>query len=498
MAPRAKFGDLVIIVPGIFGSRLAHNGVPFWGDGSRTFLQWIRRHGADLAHLSVGGDDPSLDDLGDGVMPDGLLENILVVGRFVKVGGYGALASAMQRQLSLRLGENLQLFAYDWRRDLRVAARRLATKAEGWLQAWRSRSGNRDAKIALVCHAMGGIVAHAFADIEGGWPTIRSIISIGTPFLGSIRALDLLYFGLDFQSYGLPLNDLTPVARTLTSVYELLPRYPAIRTFNGEVVSPFDIRIPTFEHQKIGRARQFHRDIVDRHARNRSTAGYEQMVARSIVGIGQPTVEIGRLLPNGTLSIDRDANESESDGDGTVPRFSAEAPAPTGFDGQWFYVPQTHGMLVADPTVHAHVVDLLEKRRATAPPPSTPLPRFTMRRAAEDYLRIEADSLSVTVSRPFYRVRQPITFRIGARSASGHPFDARSMRISLRVEQLGHLGTRVAAKVLRVHADAKHPGRWVSSWRAPAPGSYRVSATSNHRLLAPFRVCEFFEVDAGK
>jgi len=264
------------------------------------------------------------------------------------------------------------------------------------------------------------------------------------------------------------------------------------------VVSPFDIRIPTFEHQKIERARQFHRDIVDRHARNRSTAGYEQMVSRSIVGIGQPTVEIGRLLPNGTLSIDRDANESESDGDGTVPRFSAEAPAQTGFDGQWFYVPQTHGMLVADPTVHAHVVDLLEKRRATAPPPSTPLPRFTMRRAAEDYLRIEADSLSVTVSRPFYRVRQPITFRIGARSASGHPFDARSMRISLRVEQLGHLGTRVAAKVLRVHADAKHPGRWVSSWRAPAPGSYRVSATSNHRLLAPFRVCEFFEVDAGK
>jgi hypothetical protein len=498
MASRVKFGDLVVIVPGMFGSRLAHDGAPLWGDDSPTFLHWIRRHAADLALLSVGGDDPSLDDLGDGIMPDGLLENVLVVGRFGKVGGYASLTAALQKRLSLRLGENLQVFAYDWRRDLRVSTRRLATKAEGWLQAWQSRSGNRDARIVLISHEMGGIIAQAFADVEGGWPTIRSIISIGTPYLGSIRALDLLYFGIDFQSYGLPLHDLTPLARTFTSVYELLPRYPAIRTFTGELISPFDIRIPTFEHQKIERSRQFHRDVVDRHARNRSSAHYEQMATRSIVGIGQPTVETGRLLPNGTLSIDREASDRESDGDGVVPRFSAESPAATGFDGHWFYVPQTHGMLIADPTVHAHIVDLLEERRPTAPPPSTPLPRLTLRRVGGDQLRVEADSLFLTVSKPFYRVKQPIEFRIGARSASGHPFDARSMRISLRVEQLGHFGKRVAGKVLRAHADAKHPGCWVSSWKAPAPGSYRVTATSSHRLLAPFRVSEFFEVDAGK
>src|SRR5207253_2497363 len=140
-------------------------------------------------------------------------------------------------------------------RDLRVATRRLTTRAEGWLQAWRSRSGNRSAKIVFICHAMGGLVGRCYADVEGGWPLVRAIISIGTPFLGSIRALDLLYFGLDFQSYGLSLHDLTSVVRTLTSVYQLLPHYPAIRTFTGELVSPFEIRIPTFEHQKIERAR---------------------------------------------------------------------------------------------------------------------------------------------------------------------------------------------------------------------------------------------------
>lgn len=498
MASRAKFGDLVIIVPGILGSRLLHNGVPMWGDESSTFLQWVRTHTADLGHLSVGGDDPSLDDLGDGIAPDGLIENVLVVGRFVTVGGYGTLRRALEKELSLKLGENLQLFAYDWRRDLRVTIRRLATKAEGWLQAWRARSGNAAAKIVLVCHAMGGIVGWAFADIEGGWSTIRSIISVGTPFLGSIRALDLLYFGLDFQSYGLPHHDLTAVARTLTSVYELLPRYPAIRTFTGEVVSPFDVRIPTFEHNKIERARQFHRELVDRHTRNRAAPGYEQMVARSIIGVGQPTVEIGRLLPNGTLAIDHAPGNGERDGDGTVPRFSAEAPAPSGFEGQSYYVPQTHGMLAADPMVHAHIVDMLVERGPNAPPPSTPLPRFTLRRAAGDYLRIEADGLSLTVSKPFYRVGQRVELEIGARSATGHPFDTKSMRISLRIEQVGRVGKRIAAKTVPVHPDPKHPGHWWASWKAPAPGSYRATAASSHRLLAPFRVSEFFEVDPGK
>jgi len=497
MASRAKFGDLVIIVPGILGSKLAHNGVPLWGD-SRTFLQWARRHGADFGHLSVGADDPTLDDLGDGIVPDGLLDGFVVAGRFVKVGGYGALVRALEKRFVLKLGENLHLFAYDWRRDLRVAVRRLATKAEGWLQAWRSRSGNRSARIVLVCHAMGGIVARAFADVEGGWPSIRTIISIGTPFLGSLRALDLLYFGLDFQRYGLPIHDLTSVARTLTSVYELLPRYPAIRTFAGEVVSPFDIRIPTFEHQKIERARQFHRDLVEWHNKNRTLAGYESMAAKSIIGVGQPTVEVGRLLPNGTLAIDQDAFDGDSDGDGTVPRFSAEAPATTGFEGHWYYVPQTHGMLAADPTVHAHVVNILEHRPPTAAPPSTPLPRLTLRRAPGDSLRIEVDSLSIMVVKPFYRVGQPVELRAAARSATGHPFDSRSVKITARVEQIAHLGKRIGAKPIRLHPDAKHPGHWVGSLRAPAPGSYRVTAIANHRLLAPFRVCDFFEVDAGK
>ena len=70
--------------------------------------------------------------------------------------------------------------------------------------------------------------------------------------------------------------------------------------------------------------------------------------------------------------------------------------------------------------------------------------------------------------------------------------------IAVRVEQSAHLGKRISAKALRVHADPERPGSWIGRLRAPAPGSYRVSAVASHRLLAPFRVCDFFEVDASK
>ncbi|MGH7819396.1 MAG: lipase/acyltransferase domain-containing protein, partial [Candidatus Binatia bacterium] len=277
MAQRSKVKDLVIFIPGMMGSRLLYNGVPIWGDESRTFLAWIRKHGDELARLSIGPDDPELESLGDGITAEGIVEGHFVVGRFLKAGGYGPLLRFLQQGLGLRAGRNLQLFAYDWRRDLRVAARRLATRADGWLRAWQSHSGNDKARVVLVCHAMGGLVGRYYADVEGGWPSVRQIITLGTPFLGSVRALDLLYFGVDFQSYGLPFHDVTPIARTFTSVYQLLPHYPSIHTFTGEVVSPFDIRIPTFEHHKMERSRQLLRDLGEHQSRNRSAEGYAQL-----------------------------------------------------------------------------------------------------------------------------------------------------------------------------------------------------------------------------
>ncbi len=495
MAGRTKFADLVIVVPGILGSRLVRHGTPLWGDGTTTFLEWARTHANDLARLSVGGDDPTLEDLGDGVVPDGLVEGPIVAGRFVKLGGYADLARFLQKRVGLKLGENLHLFAYDWRRDLRVAARRLAVKAEGWLQGWRAHSSNPDAKLVLVCHGTGGLVGRCYADLERGWPALRSIVTIGTPFQGSIGALDLLYSGFDFQRYGLAIHDLTTVARTLTSIYQMLPHYPAIRTFDGASVSPFDIRIPTFENQKIDRARQFHRDLVEHHHRNRAKPGYSEIRNHSIVGVGQPTAETCRLLGNGTLEVESAASSSTFDGDGIVPRFSAEAPAATGFSGRWIYVPQNHATLLSDPVVHGHLAAVLGDG---AEPIAAALPRFTLRRTADDRVRVDPDALAVRVAHPFYKPGEPVEIVISILSAGGGELDGASSGIAARVEPIRGTGSRSAAKAIKLTPDRKRPGTWVGSFRAGGAGGYRVTATSRHRLLAPFRVSDLFEVDSAR
>jgi hypothetical protein len=155
-------------------------------------------------------------------------------------------------------------------------------------------------------------------------------------------------------------------------------------------------------------------------------------------------------------------------------------------------------MMIADPIVHQHLCDSIREPMNGAPPPSTPLPRVTLRRESDDLMRIAVDGLALDISQPFYRVGKPVELRVGAYSASGRPFDARTVRITARIEQVRAIGKRVGAKQLRLAPDRKHPGWWTGSIRAAAPGTYRVTATSSHRLLSAFRVSEFFEVDAGK
>jgi hypothetical protein len=277
-----------------------------------------------------------------------------------------------------------------------------------------------------------------------------------------------------------------------------LPQYPSIRTFSGELVSPFELRIPTFEHQKIERSRQLHRDIADHHARNRQRPEYATMSSTAIVGVGQPTVETARLLANGTLAVDGDPASIETDGDGVVPRFSAEAGPHGGFNGRSLYVPQSSGMLPSDPIVHRHVRDLLaEDAGGLHAPPDTPLPRFTIRRTTSDQMRVDAEGVALSVPKPFYKVGQKVEIWASAMTATGHRFAARCP-VAVKVEQIAAAGRRAPSVTVRMAPVAKYPGWFVGQVKATAAGTYRAMAVSREKSLAPFRVSELFEVDAGK
>ena len=69
----------------------------------------------------------------------------------------------------MKHGENLFEFAYDWRRDNRVASRQLPRRPRAGSRRGEAKSGNRDAKLILIGHSMGGLVARHFIECREGW-----------------------------------------------------------------------------------------------------------------------------------------------------------------------------------------------------------------------------------------------------------------------------------------------------------------------------------------
>jgi pimeloyl-ACP methyl ester carboxylesterase len=86
-------------------------------------------------------------------------------------------------------------FPYDWRLDNRVTAKRLQEFVEDRLPRWRKRSHNKNAKVILVAHSMGGLVARYYLEVlEGfggcdgeGW---AAGAGAGDSEAGGVRAAD--------------------------------------------------------------------------------------------------------------------------------------------------------------------------------------------------------------------------------------------------------------------------------------------------------------------
>ena len=219
--------DVVVLIPGIAGSVLQRDGHDVWAFSAGAALRGVLSLGKTVKRLELDGDDPEADDLGDGIRATRLMPDLHVLpGLGWKIDGYTKIKERLFKQFDCRVGHNYFELAYDWRRDNRVAARLLATKAKVWLKAWRAESGHQDAKLILLGHSMGGIVSRLFLESPEfeGWKDTRTLITFGTPYSGSLNALDFLANGFK-KGWGPFSINLSPMLRSFTSVYQLLPSY---------------------------------------------------------------------------------------------------------------------------------------------------------------------------------------------------------------------------------------------------------------------------------
>jgi pimeloyl-ACP methyl ester carboxylesterase len=320
---KQPMGDVVVLLPGILGSVLQRDGREIWAMSPGAAFRALLSLGGSIKDLRLEGDDPEADDLGDGVAASRVLPDLHLVPGLWKIDGYTAIARALHDRFDLVEGRNYFEFPYDWRRDNRVHGRALARQAHDWLTTWRAESGNADAKLVLLAHSMGGLVSRAFLELYDGWKETRALITFGTPYRGSLNALDFLSSGFK-KGIGPVGLDLTEFLRSLTSVYQLLPIYPVIESSDGATLRVAETDLPGVDRRRAQEALDFHRQIESAVEEHRADGEYVDGGYRlyPVVGIGQPTLQ-GARLEGAAVSLLRDLGGRDLGGDGTVPRVSA-------------------------------------------------------------------------------------------------------------------------------------------------------------------------------
>jgi pimeloyl-ACP methyl ester carboxylesterase len=372
---KQPLGDVVVLVPGILGSVLTHDGDDVWAPTSGAIGRALWTLGRSVKSLQLHGDPWEVDELGDGVEAPRLISGVHLIPGFWSIDVYAGISRMITDTFDVVPGETYIEFPYDWRRDNRVAARKLQRLAEQKLHVQRQR--NPDAKLILVAHSMGGLVARWFLECLDGWKDTRALITFGTPHRGSLNAAGFLVNGFVKKLGPLKVADLTTLLRSLTSVYQLLPIYPCVDVGAG-LRRVAEVELPGVDKDRAASAlTDFHRAIEAAVGRRDPNA----YAIHSVVGITQGTRQSGRL-EGGRLALADSYDGEDMGGDGTVPRVSA-TPIETDDDQpayQPMYSSEQHGNLQTSEPVQTQLRGILTAR---------PLGAF---RAVQG-VRVEADEL---------------------------------------------------------------------------------------------------------
>jgi len=362
--------DAVVVIPGVMGSGLIEGATdrPLWGlDDVRWYVQAWGTRGSSLKALRLTPSERDalderreqagyyrahpLDPQLGRIRPNGVLRVAPAVAPVL--GGFEPYRR-MLNDIGPKVADPAAVlaFAYDWRLPVEYNACLLADAAARHLAAWRAHPAQdaarreagtrRPARLVLIAHSMGGLLARCLGIIE---PTpaeetaklrvveeIRATITLGTPFAGAAKAAVLLNSGRG-APVPLPNRRLRSLAATLPGVHDLLPSYPCVdETDTVRRLTPQDVH-------SLGGDRVLAERAFDLHTR---LAQVPMVGHRAVIGCGQRTAQTLLLRDHGTrieeafhsFRFDAEGELVRHDdgipvrvdrgGDGTVPRRSAE------------------------------------------------------------------------------------------------------------------------------------------------------------------------------
>lgn len=301
----------VIIVPGIMGSKLLKENVI-------DNLVW-----PNTVQIVTSVTDDFLDVLE--MDSNGLPVNSNIIkGDIIKTLNNSNYWEGLFNELN---DEDSFEFPYDWRLDIETIATELMEKIE---EVKASRGVD---KVDLVAHSMGGLLVKKYLKDHGG-SSVSKFIDIGTPHTGAPSSYKTIMYGDDlgvkalFGLININSNRIKQISQNMPSVYQLLPSASYFDDYeyyvwDGDSANNRLDFSETSEYLKLAgrnnalvdRANTLHQEID---GLNPADYGVETY---NFVGCGVPTLGQFYILQDGEHPI---YNIKMIDGDGTVPRKSAE------------------------------------------------------------------------------------------------------------------------------------------------------------------------------
>ena len=483
----ARLKDVIVFLPGIMGSVLQRNGKDVWAPSAGGFLNAVASGLNDIQSLRLQSDPTDQAYLDDGVIATRVMPSAHIIPGLWKIDGYTETSEAIARIFdNVKPGRNYFEFPYDWRRDNRVAAKWLQVHAEDWLEDWRKASdGDPNGKLILVAHSMGGLVSRYYLEVLGGWRLTRALITFGTPYSGSLNALNFLANG---YKKAFNLIDLSEMLRSFTSIYQLLPNYKCCDYGDGELLRVDNPRgIPNVDPVRVAAAFAFHQEIADSQAANSKLPEYSTNGYRiyPVVGTHQPTLQSARIVAGSSSEVRliSDYLGQDYSGDGTVPRVSA-TPLEWADSSLGMFVADKHASLQYSGPVLEHldgVLTGLYMEQAIQREVVQIEPDDDIQRAVEDATKGSAGMvrLSVAIDDAF-EAGEPILLRVQA--------DRATTMLKAIVETAND-------RVFVHEEDLVFSGNTYRVELAPLPaGLYRITIQGDQNVLP---VSDLFEVYPG-
>ena len=338
--------DLIIVIPGITGSALERDGQPVWDLSVASIAHGLARtqQVLDSMALPPTGNGPA--DERHALTPAGLIGGWHVWPGFWAGPGYGGLL----RHLRAAVPDPAQIlpFPYDWRLSNVHTAALLKTFTEQAIAGRRKQTGT-EAGVIFVCHSMGGLIARYYLEVLGGREIATKLITLGTPYSGSVKAIRALTGSLTLPAPKITSKVSTKVAsvaRTFPSVAELLPAYRCAHLSPGaDPVLLHGADIPDLPSNLTAACRAFHDTLSAAVAAN----GPAPYATYAFGGKNQPTDQ-SITVNAGRVAYNRHQRGTDHRGDGTVPHFSA-VPPDWDSSGPGMFRAARHTPLAKDPVL---------------------------------------------------------------------------------------------------------------------------------------------------